>query len=288
MPTLNSAVGTTADSPSAVELDDVSVSLPQATLLRSISWRVRRGARGAILGPNGSGKSTLLRVITGYGHLTSGHASVLGQTIGQTNINELRQRLGIVDPRLARWVEPKITALELVAAGFYASLTPYYDQPTDAERQRGLESLREVGLSDRADQQFLTLSSGQQTRVWLARAMVHGPDLLVLDEPTADLDLLARETFLGTLSQIAAVRPELTMLMVTHHLEDLLPNTSDVLLLRQGSVVAAGPPESVLKAETLSATFDCPVQVTQRAGRWSWHVSPHVWKSLVDGAISAE
>lgn len=257
---------------------------PQAEILHDICWQVPVGSRAAILGPNGCGKSTLLRCITGYGHVTHGQVTVLGQTLGQTNLHRLRQRLGVVDPRLTRLVEPNITTQQLVISGFFASLTPFFDRPAEQQRQAAGEVLQEVGLGDRAEQPFLTLSSGQQSRAWLGRALVHRPELLILDEPAADLDLRGRETLLATLDLLGQRRAQLTIVMVTHHLEELLPGTQEVLLLKAGRMLAHGRPQRVLTSRQLSRAFDCPVRVRRESGRWYPEVKPSVWRHLLNGS----
>ncbi len=140
-----------------------------------------------------------------------------------------------------------------------------------------------MGLGEHARQSVETLSSGQLSRAWLARALVHTPQLLILDEPAADLDLLARETLLASLAALCRRRPDLTLIMVTHHLEDLLPDTDEVLLLGAADVVASGSPHDVLTAQHVSTAFGCPIQVDNRDGRWRWSVSPHVWDRLLPG-----
>jgi iron complex transport system ATP-binding protein len=265
----------------AVELIGLCVDVPGFRILDQISWRLPMGSKAAVLGPNGSGKSTLLRAITAYGHFTRGTVRVLGDELGTTEVHALRRRLGIVDPTLYRLLDRGVTAEQLVATGLFGHLTTFFDRPTADQLEQARRALHEVGLAQHASQRVETLSTGQLRRAWLARALVHTPELLILDEPAADLDLLARETLLASLAALARRRPELTTIMVTHHLEDLLPDTDEVLLFAEGKVVAAGPPADVLDAANLSQAFGCPVQVERRDGRWRWSVSPHVWTRLL-------
>jgi iron complex transport system ATP-binding protein len=176
-----------------------------------------------------------------------------------------------------------MTTEQLAASGFFASLTPFYDCPTGQQQAAARQALAEVGLADRGDQPFRLLSSGQQSRAWLARALVHHPELLILDEPAADLDLRGRETLLATLDRLARCRGDLTVVLVTHHLEELLPDTSEVLLLRSGRTLAQGSPQEVLTSERLSEAFGCGVQVKREGGRWYARVEPDVWQHLIDG-----
>jgi iron complex transport system ATP-binding protein len=260
----------------ALELIDLCVDVPGVRILEHVSWQLPTGSKAAILGPNGSGKSTLLRAITAYGHMTSGTVRVLGETLGQTEVHRLRARLGIVDPTLVNRLDRGTTAEKLVATGLHGHLTTFFDPPTEMQLELARDVLQTLGLAEHTGQTIDTLSSGQLSRVWLARALVSQPDLLVLDEPSADLDLLGRETLLASLSALGRRRRELTMIIVTHHLEDLLPETDTVLLLSEGTVVAAGAADEVLTAPHLSRAFGCPVEVERRSGRWHW------W--LADGA----
>lgn len=265
----------------AIELSAVNVSVPGFTILRDINWSLPRGQRAVILGPNGCGKSTLLRVITGYCHYTSGQVRVLGETLGQTEIHSLRKRLGIYDPSLVRLLDAGVSAEELVATGLFGHLTTYFDRPDEQQLATARDVLAEVGMREQTHQPFETLSSGQLGRAWLARALVHVPELLLLDEPTAAFDLLGRETLLASLGALSRSRPELTRIVVTHHLEEVLPDTDVILLMRKGKVVAMGAPGEVLTSERLSDTFGVPVEVTFEHGRWRWAVRPDVWHALL-------
>lgn len=268
----------------AVELRDVHVSVPGVPILQGIDWQVPRGQRVAVLGPNGCGKSTLLRALTAYGHVTQGSVDVLGERLGETSVHDLRKRMGIVDLSLVRLVEEDMLAEELVATGLFGHFMTYFDPPTAEQLELARRTMRAIGLQAHCGQLANTLSAGQLRRTWLARALIHQPEMLVLDEPTADLDLLARETLLATLARLADSRPDLTLLLVSHHLEDLLPGTDQVLLLSRGRPVACGPPAQVLTSANVSRAFGCPVEVSQRDGRWHWSVSPRAWEDLLPPA----
>ncbi|MCP4190088.1 MAG: ATP-binding cassette domain-containing protein [Planctomycetaceae bacterium] len=263
-----------------IDLENLCVDVPNRQILRDVNWQVPCGARATIIGPNGCGKSTLLKAITAYGHLTSGRATILGETLGDTLVHQLRRRMGIVDPTLVRLLDENVTTQRLAATGFFGHLTTLFEQPTQQQLATAAELLTEVGLANHLQQDVMTLSSGQRSRLWLARALVHEPELLILDEPTADLDLLGRETLLATLDRIALQRPDLTIVIVTHHLEDLLPNTDHVLLLSQGKTIANGSPSEVLTPEHLSTAFGCDVEVQHSNGRWHWSVVPQTWQHL--------
>jgi iron complex transport system ATP-binding protein len=261
-------------------LSDVHLRIEGKGVLCGLDWSVRAGERAAVLGPNGAGKSSLLTLLTGRRHPTRGVVEILGERIGRTNWDDLRRRAGSVDSSSEVPGRDRMRAIEVVLSGFSGRATIDFDEPTEAQIQAAWAMLADVGLRNREDQLFSTLSTGEQRRALLARALASGPELLVLDEATAGLDLLGRETFLATLDRISRRRPDMTVVIATHYLEDLCPATSNVLLLRDGKSVASGPPESVLSEERLSEAFGVPVAVSGQSGRWTWRVSPAVWRSL--------
>ena len=265
-----------------IQLENVCVDYMTDRALDEISWKIPTGCHAAVLGPNGCGKSTLLRTITAYGHITSGTVQVLGETIGKTDVHQLRRRMGVVDPRLNSLLDADVTAQQLVATGFKSILTTYFNRPSQDHLDQAAQRLADVGLAVATKRLMTELSAGQKSRVWLARALINQPELLILDEPLADLDLRAREVFLATLDHLSKSHPKMTTLMVTHHLDDLLPQVSQIMLLRTGRIVASGSPESVLTNEHLSVAFDCPVQVGKQHGRWNWSVSPEYWAQMLE------
>lgn len=266
---------------SAILADHVSIRIGGVPILHEVSWDVPRGARVALLGPNGSGKTTLLRLITGYRFPTTGTMTVLGEELGQTNLDELRLRVGLLDPNIEHLAKERLRAIEVVLSGFFGHLCIDFDVPTNSQIASAHAMLADVGLESHADQVFATLSTGEQRRVLLARALASDPELLILDEPTAGLDLLAREMLLATVDRVIRLRPEMTVLVVTHHLDELMPETSDILLLTNGRVAAQGAPSSVLTNEILTEVFQVPVTVNQTSGRWQWHVEPNIWPTLM-------
>ena len=265
----------------AIELDDVSVRRSGRAILDHITWRVPAGACCAILGPNGSGKSTLARVIMGQMWPSHGEVAVLGRRFGETDLNELREDIRIVQSSGPVELDGDQTALDVVLTGFFGTVGLY--QPVDeAMRAAAVRLLRQVGLKASAEQPFRTLSNGERMRCLIARALVRSPKLLMLDEVTAGLDLLAREQVLATVHQLMAetANPP-TLLMITHHVEELLPETSAVLVLKEGRAAAVGRPGEVLRSEVLSDVYEFPVTVEQRDGRFWLSVQSMAWKELL-------
>lgn len=247
-----------------------------------MNCRLQVGEHAALLGANGSGKSTLLRIISGYQHASHGAVRVFGQQIGKVDLHALRRRIGVVDPGNPYPFDPRMTVLDVVLTGFFGNRTLDFDRPTAAQTEQGCAALQEVGLVGRDRQLFHTLSTGESRRVLLARALVQNPRLLILDEPTAGLDLLGRETMLASIDRLVERRPWLTTILVTHHIEEISPRTTLALLLSSGRIVASGAPETVLTSENVSRAFGCQVAVQPREGRWYWHVQPQLWEQLVE------
>lgn len=257
------------------------MTIRRKRIIHQVSWQVTTGAHAAVLGANGSGKSTLLRLMTGYLYPTTGRVTTLGFVSGRSNVHDLRQRIGLVDPGNSFAPDPRLSVLDLVLTGFWGKLCLDFDRPTIEQVESARETMANVGLEGKEQQLFRTLSTGESRRALLARAMVRQPDLLILDEPTAGLDLLARETMLATIDRLLDERTGLTTLMVTHHVEELSPKTNEVLLLRDGSVISCGRPDDVLRSSVISEAFGCQVTVGRSDGRWQWHVSPHLWETLL-------
>jgi iron complex transport system ATP-binding protein len=263
----------------AIEVRGVTVQRGSRKILRDINWIVPAGACAAILGPNGSGKSTLARVMMGQMWPTSGEISVLGQKFGETDLNALRESIRLVQPSGVVEFDPDETTLNIVLTGFFGTVGLYHDV-TLAMRRTALRLVQQVGLRKESHQPYRTLSNGERMRCLIARALVVEPRLLILDEPTAGLDLLAREQILATLQQVAEHARPPTVLMITHHVEELLPETSNVLVLKDGRVAEAGRPRDVITSEVLSRVYDFQVRVTRRAGRFWVQVHPSAWKEL--------
>jgi len=258
----------------AFRLDDVSLwrwddrVRERRPILAGISWQAGRGERWALLGPNGAGKTTLLGVVGAAEFPSRGTVDVLGERLGRTDVFRLRERVGLVDARLGRRLAPGLTVEQVALTGATGTigLLEHRLRPADRERARAL--LATLGVERLAGRRFAECSHGERTRTLIARALVARPELLLLDEPGAGLDLGGRETLLSALSRLAREHPQLTLVTTTHHLEELPAETTHALLLRDGAVAAAGPVAETLTGPALSACFGLPVDVGRVAGRW--------------------
>ncbi len=235
----------------------------RAELLADVDWTVGSGEQWVVVGPNGAGKTTLIRVVSAQMRPSSGVARVLGKQLGRYPLAELRRRIGDVDPLLSRRFYPDQTALDVVMTG--AAGTVLNVEAADEGRARDLLAL--AGVAGLADRHFVSCSEGERARILLARALAAEAALLVLDEPSAGLDLPGRLMLQHALGEILAARPELTTIIVTHELDALPPETTHVLMLRAGAVVAAGPHEETLTAANVAACFELPLAVARRLGR---------------------
>jgi iron complex transport system ATP-binding protein len=275
-------------SAAAVVTRDLTVERGGRTLLDRITCAIPRGKCSAILGRNGCGKTTFTRALTGSTFVTSGSAVVLGETIGQTDIRALRRRVAVVNPtsstadahRSGAVVDAELSAREAVLTGYFGTIG-LYDTPTAAQREHADHLLTQVGLAAHREQRFFTLSTGEQRRCLIARALVHLPQLLILDEPTAGLDVAGREQVLAVVERILARPDPPTVLMITHHVEELSPRTAQVMLMKDGRFTRIGPPREVVTPETLTDTFGCKVYVRQIHGRHWLEVLPEAWLDWV-------
>ncbi|GAA1909848.1 ABC transporter ATP-binding protein [Nocardioides lentus] len=255
--------------PAVLELADVVVRRGQATLLDGVTWVVKDGERWVILGPNGAGKTTLMQVAAAQVHPTSGAVGVLGELIGRVDVFELRPRIGLTSAALAERIPRGETVRDLVLSASYAVVGRWRESYDDLDHSRADDLLREVGVAHLAERTFGTLSEGERKRVLVARALMTDPELLLLDEPAAGLDLGGREDLVSTLSTLAYDPDSPATILVSHHVEEIPPGFTHALLLRQGKVVEAGEIEDVLTPESLSATFGMPLALSHEDGRWA-------------------
>lgn len=263
-----------------IELRGVGVRRGETNILRDITWSVPAGASAAILGPNGSGKSTLTRVMCGYMWPTLGEVAIDGHRFGETDLNELRHSIRLVQPAGPYDVDPELCARDVVLTGLTGTIGLFHI-PTPQQQDHAQQLLTTVGLSTLAEHRYSTLSSGERVRTLIARALMVRPRLLLLDEPTAGLDLLAREQVLATVESLRRASDPPTMVLITHHVEELGPGTSHVMLLDQGRIAAAGSMQQVLSAGVLSRVYRCPLKVHVESGRYYVRVDPTGWKGLL-------
>jgi len=237
-------------------------------LLDQVSVTIRAGQHWALLGPNGAGKSTLLQIMATYAYPTRGHAELLGHRLGRVNVFALRPRIGHVSPH--HRVDPQRTVREVVLTGVTGTIQLVQRRETSqAELTRAAALTELMGLADRADASWQVLSQGERSRALIARALMPEPELLLLDEPAAGLDVAGREQLLASVDELRERHPGLASVLVTHHLEELPASTTHALLLRGGRVLTAGAAGEVLTSELASACFGHPVAITRRAGRWA-------------------
>jgi iron complex transport system ATP-binding protein len=256
-----------------LEFSDVVVRRNARDIVDHLDWSVADDQRWVILGPNGAGKTTLLQLADTLLHPTAGRVTILGEQLGRTDVFELRPRIGFASTAMARRVPPEETVLDVVLTAAYSVLGRWNEDYEDIDERRALRVLSEWKLEQLADRTFGTLSDGEQKRVQIARAIMTDPELLLLDEPAASLDLGAREELLGLLGGYAQAPTTPAMVMVTHHVEEIPVGFTHVLLMRDGGVVAAGPLAETLTAENLEAAFDVPVTLTADAGRYAARAS---------------
>ncbi|MCW2164363.1 iron complex transport system ATP-binding protein [Microbacterium hydrothermale] len=255
--------------PQVLEFSDVVVRRNARDIVSHLDWTVSDDERWVVLGPNGAGKTTVLQLADTLLHPTSGAVTILGERLGRTDVFELRPRIGFASSAMARRVPPEETVLDVVLTAAYSVVGRWREDYDDIDERRALRVLAEWKLDHLADRTFGTLSDGEQKRVQIARAVMTDPELLLLDEPTASLDLGAREELLSLLSGYAQAPTTPAMVMVTHHVEEIPVGFTHVLLLRDGEVVASGPLSEALTAENLSATFGLDITLTQEAGRYA-------------------
>ncbi|WP_298866974.1 ABC transporter ATP-binding protein [uncultured Microbacterium sp.] len=254
---------------SALEFTDVVVRRDGRDIVDHVTWNVSEDQRWVVLGPNGAGKTTLLQLADTLLHPTSGTVTILGETLGRTDVFEIRPRIGFASTALARRIPQDETVLNTVMTAAYSVMGRWNEQYEGVDERRAREVLAEWRLDHLSDRLFGTLSDGEQKRVQIARAVMTDPELLLLDEPTASLDLGSREELLQLLSAYAASPYTPAMIMVTHHVEEIPVGFTHVMLLRAGGIVAAGPIAETLTAETLSEAFGMPIALTSEGGRYA-------------------
>jgi iron complex transport system ATP-binding protein len=248
----------------SLELDSIVLERGGRRILDAITLSVHRGEHWLVLGANGSGKTSLLRIAAMYEHPSSGTVSVLGETLGRTDVRRLRRRVGYASAALASQFRPALTAGDVVMTAKYAALEPWWHRYTDADRAQALACLDRMGVGGMHDRSLATLSSGEQQRVHLARTLMNDPEVILLDEPSARLDLGGREQLVGALGELAARPDGPPFVLVTHHVDEVPDGMTHALLLRDGHAVSQGPIDESLTADTLSDCFEMDLALERR------------------------
>ena len=252
-----------------VDLRGALVRRSERTILGPLDWRVESGERWVVIGANGSGKTTLLSIVGLTLWPTAGTVDVLGARYGKVDSREIRRRIGAAGSAVELRLRDDLTPVDLVMTARHAATEPWWHVFDDADRARARDLLNRLGIGAVAEHPFGTLSAGERRRVSIARALMPDPDLLLLDEPAASLDLGARETLLRDLALLASESRPTAIVLVTHHVEEIPPGFTHALVLRAGSLVAAGHLDQVVTDEVLSRAFQLPITVERRDGR-SW------------------
>jgi iron complex transport system ATP-binding protein len=266
----------------AIRFSAVSVWTPQGFhILRGIDWCVLPGERWVLIGPNGSGKSTLLSLAGALRHPSRGRVSVLGGTLGRVDMPALRGQIGFVDSggTTLDW----LTAEDVVLTGIGSTLRPLWWTYSDEDRTRARDLLALLGCVDLAEREISTCSQGERGRIRIARALIADPRLLLLDEPAVGLDLAAREALIAALDRLSEERPDLTSVLVTHHLEEVPASSTHAILLRDGQTLAAGAIQTTLTSANLSACFGLAVDCHHDGQRWTAR-APANWSRSIDAA----
>lgn len=243
----------------------------EKAILDHINWTIKRGENWVILGPNGSGKTSLLKSLVGYFPPTSGSISVLGKTFGGSNWNTLRLKIGLVSSSIQQRIEVNEPAVDVVVSGKYAQVN-YWGRIYKKDRARALELMEILGCSYLDGKTWITFSQGEKQRLLIARAMMTNLELLILDEPCAGLDPVAREHFLESIDSLVKSRPELPVILVTHHVEEITPIYTHALLLKDGKSVSNGPIGEALTTANLKETFSSELSLKKSKGRFQLKV----------------
>ena len=254
---------------SVLQFSDVTVVRDGNPILKSVDWTVDSADRWVILGPNGAGKTTLLQLAAAQMHPSSGRVQILDDTLGRTDVFELRPRIGFASSALARKVPRDERVIDVVLTAAYSVTGRWNETYEEVDLKRAKRVLSEWKLGHLENRRFGELSDGEQKRVQIARSVMTDPEILLLDEPAASLDLGAREELVGLLGGFASEESSPAMIMVTHHVEEIPPGFEHALLLANGEIAAAGVTDEVLTSENLSSAFGLPLAITKENGRFA-------------------
>lgn len=253
---------------SLVSLRDVTVVRAGRPILDNVTWSVEPGQRWVIMGANGSGKTTLMQVCSGFIHPTRGTANILGHELGRTNVAEMRLQIGIASSAIAALLPLDETVLNCVLTAAHGISGRWRERYDGMDFERAHQLIDSWGLSRFAHRTIGTLSEGERKRVLIARALMTDPELLILDEPAAGLDVAGREDLIARLAAFAADPASPILILVTHHVEEIPPNFTDALLLSHGRISHKGPVHEIIASEPMSEAFETPLWVEFGDDRW--------------------
>jgi len=251
---------------------NLRIERSSTVILRDVNWRVERGEHWVILGANGSGKTSLLSALTGYLMPTSGEISVLGETYGESDWRELRKKIGLVSSSVRQMMADDEPALATVASGKYAMID-FWGRLSRADKAGAARLLRQIECEYLAARPWQVLSQGERQRILIGRALMAKPRVLILDEPCAGLDPAAREHFLQFIQRLGAQKNSPTLVLVTHHVEEIMPVFSHVLVLKNGAVLAAGKKSEAMTARILSRSFHAKLHLQFKRGRYAMEIA---------------
>lgn len=263
-----------------LEISNVTIKRGPKRLLTNVSWTIQRGEHWVILGANGSGKTSLLSALTGFLTPSKGDITLLGNTFGQSNWQELKKRIGVVSSAVRELMSPHETALETVASGPHGMID-FWGTPDPEEVKASRSLLRRLGCRELEDRPWAVLSQGERQRVLIGRALMAKPDLLILDEPCAGLDPAAREHFLHFVQSLLESDSSPAIILVTHHVEEIMPGFTHTLALRGGKIVASGPNKGVLKTAIMDQLFSATTTLRKIGGRFNLKVEAVNGKRLM-------
>lgn len=249
-------------------MQGVGVRRGTAWILSDVDWTVRADDRWVLLGPNGAGKSTLISIAATRLHPTRGTACILGELLGMSDVFDLRPRIGLVGASITEAIPAREKVRDVVLTASWGITGRWREEYSDADVRRANALLLRLGVFDLADRSFGSLSDGERKRTQIARALMSDPEMLLLDEPAAGLDLGGREALVQRLEDMAMARDAPTTILVTHHVEEIPSGTTHAMLLRGGRVVAAGAIDTVLTDVHLTAAYGLPITIERREGRW--------------------
>jgi iron complex transport system ATP-binding protein len=250
-----------------IDIDHATVTRDRTALVRDVSWRVELDERWVVLGPNGAGKTTLVNLASARLYPSRGTVHVLGEKLGRVNVNELRTRLGVATAGLT--IPADETAHNAVLTASWSVVGRFRESYEKMDEARASALLAQFGVGALADRRYGTLSEGERKRVQIARALMTDPELLLLDEPAAGLDLGAREDLVRRLAELAEDPDAPAIVLVTHHVEEIPRGFTHGLLMREGGIVAQGLLRDTITADNLSKTFDIPLEVSYVDGRFT-------------------